>query len=511
MRRKSQKYFSIALILVLVITLSSCLGILGGILGGVDSFFKFVDSFGTDSLPENVIYGAANKLAVGFDNGEIVAFWDYDDSLNYKIIVTKNEKDYEYIETDTEDAVYFSQGKFYLASAGYAYSDDLSLELYQRLDDEIFDYSVTCKYNSLTTVDYELYTKNVSFKFDTIDFYIASRYEFFEFFSYLLIFRPGATYTKIKKEEYYILDQNAFIGYDFLSLYDGITKEEAFDYEMSCAIASFEDSAAYNYGYEINKDVASFKLKFYYEMDPTLDTNTFSTYTNNVRGKEIPHYSMEYNERVFAIDSREKSVRVSSSDQLYFAIKKGYKPDCAPNSNAYYIYQKMRSILSYINKDSTNNPLKVHYIYDYLVNTVIYDYDFIDVTLKNTNKSDVDCFAHKCLYMEGVFGFYNGEFVSNKCVAICDGLSKAFLCMTQIEGIESIKVSGTVSGDAHAWNKVKIGTRWYLVDITWGNKLEGTKEFLSHEYLMVADDSRHIEDKWYVYPAAKGNSYFNFS
>ena len=83
--------------------------------------------------------------------------------------------------------------------------------------------------------------------------------------------------------------------------------------------------------------------------------------------------------------------------------------------------------------------------------------------------------------------------------------------MTQIEGIESIKVSGTVNGDAHAWNKVKINSRWYLVDTTWGNKLDGTKEYLSHDYLMVADDLRHKEDKWYYYPAATGKYGYTFN
>lgn len=511
MKRNSQKYFSIALILLLVMTLSSCLGILGGILGGVDTFFSFVDSFGTETLPENVVYGAANELAVGFDKGDLVAFWDYDDSLNYKVVVTKDEIEKTFLQADEEDAVYFENGKFDLNLAGYTYGDNLDVTLYPRIGEEFFDYSVTYNYQSLTKTDYDTFTKNVCENFDTMDYYIASRYEFFEYFSYLIIFRPDAVFTSYKKENYYMLNQNAYIGYDFLSLYDGITLEEAFDYEMSCAISSFEDSAAYNYGYEIVDNVASFKLKFYYGLDPTHSTNTYSAYTNNTRGLEKPHYSIALNERVFPIDSREGSIKVTSTDQLYFVIKKGYKPDCVPGSNAHYIYERMRYILSNINIDSTSDPLKVHYIYDYLVNTVLYDYDFIDVTLKASNKNDAECFAYKCLYMEGVFGFETNKFAGNRCVAICDGLSKAFLCMTQIEGIESIKVSGSVNGDAHAWNKVKIGSKWYLVDITWGNKLEGTKEYLSHEYLMVADDSRHIEDKWYAYPKATGKSYFSFN
>ncbi|MGN1041950.1 MAG: hypothetical protein ACI4SK_00550, partial [Christensenellales bacterium] len=192
---------------------------------------------------------------------------------------------------------------------------------------------------------------------------------------------------------------------------------------------------------------------------------------------------------------------------------KGYKPAPVKGSNAYYIYNELRRILALINKDSDNAPLKVHHIYDYMVNTVIYDYDFVDNILEQKVDDQSAFFAYNCLYMEGVLGFKNGTFREKERVAICDGLSKAFLCFTQIEGIDSIKVSGTASGGAHAWNKVKINSRWYLVDVTWGNQLNngGNKEYLSHDYLMTSDDSAHREDEWYYYPKATGKYNFIFS
>lgn len=513
-KKSNKKVLIIALILIMLISLSSCLAILGGIIGGVDTFFNFVDNFGSEALPENVVYGTANDLAVGFNNGNMLAFWDDYYDYDYALDITKNEQTSFYSEREEEHSALFSQGSFDLKTAGYMYSDSLSLKLYVYSEIVSEDPIVTAEYDyhPISATYYAQYAKSVGYGFVTIDYYIASRYELFEFFSYMIIFRPQAKYTRERNDSYYLVDQNILLAYDFLALYDGISEEDAFTYEITCAIAAFEDSAAYNYAYTFNDDSsAEIKLKFYYETDPVSSTNSFSTYSNAVRPGDMPHYTIGENERVFAIDSRSDSVTVASTDQLYFAIKKGYKPSCVAGSNAEYIYNKMRSVLASINKDSTIAPTKVHYIYDYLVNTVVYDYEFVSVTLKQSGENSIGVFAYKCLYMEGVFGFTDKkEFSSANCVAICDGLSKAFLCMTQIEGIDSIKVSGTVNGDAHAWNKVNINSRWYLIDTTWGNKLDGKKEYLSHDYLMVEDDSRHVEDKWYYYPSATGRYHYYF-
>lgn len=508
---KGKKVLLVAIILSLVMILTSCLGLLGGILGGVDTFFSFVDSFGVESLPEDVVYGSENNLAVGFDRGELVAFWDYDDTYIYKLEITKDGEKAVFEETDAESGIHFSEGQFDLENAGYNYGDNLQLSLFPG-QEETFNFSYQYDYEGLTKSEYDAYTQYAGSGFDMIDCYIASRYEFFEYFSFLIIFRPGASLTKDKNETYYMLDQVAYIGYDFMDLYSDTTIEQAFDSEMACVISSFEDSASYSYAYGIEDDIATFKLKFSYEMDPSSSTQTYTSYTNEVRPIERAHYRVgEQNERNFAIDARTRSVQVTSSDQLYYAIKKGYKPDCVVGSNAYHLYQRMRFILSYLNEDNTLAPTKVHYIYDYLVNSVLYDYEFVSVVLKSNAAVESRYFTYNCLYMEGVFGFENNAFNLNKRVAICDGLSKAFLCMAQIEGIDTIKVSGTVNGDAHAWNKVLIGSKWYMVDITWGNVLEGQKEYLSHDYLMTKDDSRHVEDKWFYYPVATGQYYFSFN
>ena len=55
--------------------------------------------------------------------------------------------------------------------------------------------------------------------------------------------------------------------------------------------------------------------------------------------------------------------------------------------------------------------------------------------------------------------------------AVCDGKSKAFVLLCGIEGIECVRAFGEskVGGVGHAWNYVKIGEYWYLVDTTEGD------------------------------------------
>ena len=62
-----------------------------------------------------------------------------------------------------------------------------------------------------------------------------------------------------------------------------------------------------------------------------------------------------------------------------------------------------------------------------------------------------DVYNYNCFYPEGVF---------DDSVAVCNGLSQAFVILCAIEGIESVKIGGAVSGGAHAWNKVNIDGLW---------------------------------------------------
>lgn len=545
MKKKANRVLLLLIALALCVSLSGCLAILGTVLDNLDTVFSLLDpSMDDENLPEGTVYGSANDLAVGFNDGDFYAFWDERGETDYALSVTKKGQTTTYTTDENED--YFADGSFDLEGAGYRYSDDLMVRLTRvsvnpssvgTEDEYLYEYD-EYQYTGLTAVEYRLYTKNVAGGFTDIDYYVASRYELFELFAYLVIFRPDVKTGKDRSGTYYEVDKDVKIGYNFMALYDeDVSRTSAYEAEIKCAVASFEDSAAYSYSYEIDgSNVGNIYLKFYYQTDPIYTTDTGDLYANatSATSSGRAHYSTSTkHDRTFAIDSIEKTVSVSSSDQLYFAIKKGYRPAPVSGSNADWLYRRMKVILSYIIEDDDTEAQKVHLIYDYIVNTVIYDYEFTENVIEQVSGSKL--FLYKCLYMEGVFGLTNAKtFDNTQCVAICDGLSKAFLCLARIEGLNAIKISGIAMTSygrergAHAWNKVEVNGKWYLVDTTWGNQLSSSSssssrrypfppffsgegsastagkqnEFLSHDYCLVGDDNQHEEDGWYAYPSA---------
>lgn len=80
---------------------------------------------------------------------------------------------------------------------------------------------------------------------------------------------------------------------------------------------------------------------------------------------------------------------------------------------------------------------------------------------------------------------------------VCDSYSKAYGLLLDKAGIESKRVTGTVlkedgGSETHAWNIVKIGEKWYQVDVTWDdpvdpNQLTTRKSGLeNHMYFMAS-------------------------
>lgn len=485
---------SVSVVFCLLAT--SCLSILATV-GGI--IFNY-----SDHLSENrvIVYGDKNDIAVTFLDGKMLATWDESAPYNYTLTVTDGLKKDEYS---------VSGGSFDLTAAGYSYKDDLKLDLNKSGGVSSTYYSY--RYKALSDSDYNTYTKTVDAGFSEIDRYIATRAEWFEFFSYLIIFREGAEEgTDEDGTPYQLVDTNCYLAYDYTAYpdYAGLQAEECLENEVCSAIDAYEDSAAYAYSYSLGDDQKTVRLylKFYYDNAPDLESDTSEKYANSTKPTDRAHYSMTVRHtRKFYIDSVEKTIPVKSSDQLYFALKKGYRPLPVSGSAADLLYVKMRFILSYINSDRDSDVDKLHYIYDYIVNTVIYDYTFTNRIMDKTDDSKT-LFRYKCLYLEGVFGMQSdGTFDDSKRVAICDGLSKAYMCMATIEGIPCLKISGKVNGEGHAWNKAKVGGNWYLVDTTWGNALASNAnvEYLTHDYFLVKDDTKHVENPYITYPAATKN------
>lgn len=479
---------------------TSCLSVLSALEVG------YRNALDTNSISEReYAYGDDNALGVSFYDGKMYAEWDYYTDYTYALNVKKNGQDaVKYAEGDEG----FVVGRTCLSDLGYTFSDNLvlTLEITQKSLTYVRNKTVGYTYTAMTAKDYDKYVTPVKAGFKGIDYYMGNRAEFFDFFSYLLIFREGCKYDS----GCYELEAYIYMGYDYTLLYHTSDVKTAFAYEVYSAIDAYEDSAAYSYSYDVDQTgkYGKIYLKFTYDTNPKFTTDTASKYRNATDTSDIPHYKLSENERTFAIDKDSNvygTIPVQSSDQLYFALKKGYRPVPEKGSNADYLYAKMKEILSELNADGDSQINKVHNIYDYIVNTVVYDYEFTENVYKDESLSTGQLFSYRCLYMEGVFGLgENGVFNDADRIAICDGLSKAFLSLCTIEGIPCLKISGTVSEEGHAWNKVYVNNAWYMVDTTWGNSLETTtgNEYLNHEYLLVPDDSKHVESSYITYPVA---------
>ena len=214
-------------------------------------------------------------------------------------------------------------------------------------------------------------------------------------------------------------------------------------------------------------------------------------------------------ERTFPIDAEgKKEVVVYNSEQLFMATQYGARPVFgAENTVAETIYNNAREVLAEINNsDTLTDYQKTLNIYRYICMNVTYDHILFDY-MAYIGDSTVRTFGkYSPFYLEGVFYDMDNQ------VAVCDGLSKAFVLMCRIEGIDATKVNGfadgegviryqdgTYSGGAHAWNKVRLNGNTYLVDTTWGVIGYNNQEFLTHDYFLISKENLKLTSGLYTH------------
>ena len=140
---------------------------------------------------------------------------------------------------------------------------------------------------------------------------------------------------------------------------------------------------------------------------------------------------------------------------------------------------RMNEILSRVNPDSSDFEKEL-FLHDAIAESVTYD------------KSREN--AHNA-YGALVDGY-----------AVCDGYAEALQCLLQRVGIQSFIVTGnsfnpsTSSYEGHAWNYVRLGGKYYHVDLTWDDQ-EG---YTFHAYFNVTDEyisaDHEINDTAYDLP-----------
>ena len=222
-------------------------------------------------------------------------------------------------------------------------------------------------------------------------------------------------------------------------------------------------------------------LDFSYPKEPTLSTSKiYYTQYNSFNYTPIEKSRTDDFDN-FLINSSLYSFNVETTDQLFYALECGTKPICKPNSSADKAYKKLKEILINIINDDMNDFEKVKAIHDYLVMNIVYDHELLLKLYQNEqNLKD-----YKGFYLEG--GLFDNK-------AVCEGISKSFTALCNIEGIPCVTVEGfqtnNPNGAGHAWNKVYLDEKWYIIDATSdGTILNNEFEVLSYKFFLIDETS----------------------
>ncbi|MCI0455916.1 MAG: hypothetical protein L0Z62_02915 [Gemmataceae bacterium] len=129
--------------------------------------------------------------------------------------------------------------------------------------------------------------------------------------------------------------------------------------------------------------------------------------------------------------------------------------------------QSLEDLAKYLTKTAKSDHAKARAIYRWITDRIAYDAE----------------------------GFYANQFGDNSTEAVlknrkcvCAGFANLFHDLCQAAGLEVVKVRGKTKGVydpeaednpklRHAWNAVKLGAKWYLVDPTWGAGALRDKKF----------------------------------
>lgn len=321
------------------------------------------------------------------------------------------------------------------------------------------------------------------------NYYVKSYEEFYEWFEYAMLWRPSSVSGSGEK---------LYLDYAF-------DKGETV---IERAMKEMHFTGNYQYSGTNKGKECTFRILFNTDGTPSKRT---SGHTGGAWNALRPHVNGDASkvrpaDHAFAIDSK-TPVSVRTSDQLYYMAQLGYRPVPVAGSAADTLYAYARNVMRYIVSDDMTDVQKVHAVYDWIMWRVTYDNAVLNVT------DTKEAVKYESYYLESVL-------TDTDPYGVCDAMSKAFVLLTNIEGIESIRVTGeAVSGTervGHAWNKVKIDGQWYVADCTWGDyssqiQVGGAyRETASHLYFLLSDSdvkTTHIEDPNGNFPRTAAQRY----
>ena len=377
--------------------------------------------------------------------------------------------------------------------------------------------------------DYPMYIENGNGIFDTD---IDSEEEFIAVYSYCWLYNVGSMDldrngdsggTKVTFNL-----ENARIAADkiietVLGLNSENVKVRSGWIDKAISMIGLKSNTASQYGYIYDPENGEYELTIIfkdmsengsYSYVASRETDKFM---QTQAGAVFAEAAGEANPVLLPIDSLPEYV-VYNSEQLVYAVENGFKPrfgtlsDTAPDhaknalQSAKEVWDTARRILYSINSDGDDTVEKLSKIHDYMALNVIYDSALLQL-------SEDPQYSYS--YLSGFRGFnLEGALLDGK--AVCDGITKAFMLLARMEGIECIRVTGKNADNVgHAWNKVKIENTWYNIDVTGDDILTSgisgascDVEVLSHDKFLVSDNylySKGYREDDYGYVEASGN------
>ena len=173
-----------------------------------------------------------------------------------------------------------------------------------------------------------------------------------------------------------------------------------------------------------------------------------------------------------ATNALKKYTSIDSSTAKYRTDKMDQKVRRVPKELMDKIFidpeKLLPDVVLFLTSGVSDPFLKVKIIHDWICDNIAYDTEMYFFTRRISNQDYIS--------------------VLKKKKAVCSGYSSLFNKMCSLAGIESIGISGYSKGFGyagrigtqtdHEWNAVHIGTKWYLVDVTWDAGPVETKTFV---------------------------------
>lgn len=161
--------------------------------------------------------------------------------------------------------------------------------------------------------------------------------------------------------------------------------------------------------------------------------------------------------------------------------------------NRQLLDQEIDRVLDEIIEPDFTDFDKVKAIHDYLVLHIAYDYDN---------------FENKTVPADSYTAY--GAMILGS--AVCDGYTKAAQIMLDRLGIENNYIIGSVNGNAHSWNQVKLDGHYYFMDITWDDPAPNKPGVVNYNYFLTTSEQLKKDHSWDEerWPVATNKKYSYF-